>query len=192
MSVSLVKFIGDEGMKMSFWTIVWGSFFVLLGISIILKTFGVDLPIFRIALALFVIWVGVRILIPGKRFFEWCNISSQTGRETVFAESKISGQDVGGDYKVVFGAHELDLTQAVVSDNANNIRVHVVFGSSKIKIDRTKPIKISGNTAFGGIKFPNGNSVAFGRIDYTSDSYKPEAAHLSVDVDVVFGSVEIE
>ena len=179
-------------MKMSLWTIVFGTFFILLGLSIFLKTFGVDLPIFRIAMALLVIGIGIKILLPGKSFLGWCQVSSQTGRETVFAESKLSGPDVGGDYKVVFGSNELDLTQVVIGDKTHNIRVHVVFGGSKIKIDRRMPIRITGNTAFGGIQLPNGNSVAFGRIDYTTDSFKAEAPHLAIDVDVVFGGIEIE
>jgi hypothetical protein len=179
-------------MKMSLWTVLWGSFFILIGLNIFLKAFGVDLPIFRVLVALLIIWLGISILLPGKRVLGWCHINSHTGRETVFAESKLQGEELSGDYSVVFGSTEMDLTAVPLQEKTKDIHVNVVFGQSKIKIDKSRPLRVTGHAAFGGISTPGGGSTAFGTVNYATESYKEGEPHLALDVNAVFGNIEIE
>jgi hypothetical protein len=46
---------------MNFWSLFAGLLIIMIGISIMLRVFGVNFPIFRILIALFIIFVGVRL-----------------------------------------------------------------------------------------------------------------------------------
>jgi len=174
---------------MPFWTILWGTLFILIGTAMILKAFGVNIPLFKIAFAFFFIFIGIKILIPGK----WigCNQSS-TGRDTLFAESIISGPDVSGKYSVVFGSNKIDLTGLEIKEEDVKINVDVVFGASEIRVDSKKPVKISSSAVFGAIEMPGGNASVFGTSSYTSDSYKEGEPHILIGANVVFGAIEIK
>lgn len=174
---------------MHFWTAIWGSFFVLLGLSMILKAFGVNFPFFRLAVACLIIFIGLKILLPGK--FGGFTPPQQTGRETMFAESVLSGPDVKGEYSVVFGSSKMDLTGIELKDETVKIKLDTVFAGSEIKIDTKKPVKITATAVFGGVSLPNGAAAAFGTGVYTSDTYKEGQPHIQIEVNAVFGGVEI-
>ncbi len=176
-------------MKMHFWAIVWGSFFVLLGISIILKAFGINFPFFRLAVACLIIFIGLKILLPGK--FGGFVPPQQTGRETMFAESVIAGPDVKGEYSVVFGSSKIDLTGIELKDETVRVKVDAIFAGSEVKIDRKQPVKITAAAVFGGVNMPNGTAAAFGTSTYTSDSYKEGQPHIAIDANAVFGGIDI-
>ena len=174
---------------MHFWGIVWGSFFVLLGLSIILKAFGINFPFFRLAVACLIIFIGLKILLPGK--FGGFVPPQQTGRETMFAESVISGADVKGDYNVVFGSNKMDLTGIELKDETVKIKLDTVFAGAEVKIDPKKPVRITATAVFGGVSMPNGAAAAFGTGTYTTESYKEGQPHIAIEVNAVFGGVEI-
>jgi predicted membrane protein len=177
---------------MSLWTFFWGSFFILIGVNFFLQAVGIDLPVFRIVFALAVIWIGVGLLFSKRRTGEWLRINSTSGRDTVFSESKLSGPELSGEYKVAFGSNDIDLSQVTVGDTRKDIQVSVVFGQSKIKIDRTKPVKLTGLAAFSVINTPKGSSTAFGTLTYMTDSYREGAPALDIAVKSAFGRVEVE
>jgi hypothetical protein len=178
-------------MKMHLWTLFWGAFFILLGISIVLKAFGLYVPFFRIAFAVLIIFIGIRILFPGA-LGRCCDFKATTGRDTMFGESRIEGQEVSGDYNVVFGSNKMDLTKIEVKDQTVRIKIDVVFGGAEIKLDTSKPVRIVGSAAFGGITLPNGNAAAFGTSVYQSPSYKEGAPHILIEANSVFGGIEIK
>lgn len=180
-------------MKMNIWTLFVGAFFVLLGTSIILKGFGINIPFFRFAFAALVIFIGVKIIFPGAGG-SFCGgvISSTTGKETMFAESKIGGTDVAGTYSVVFGANKMDLTKVEIKDKTVTVKIDVVFGGSEVKVDTNMPLKIVASAVFGGVTLPNGNAAAFGTNVYQSQSYKEGAPHLLIEANSVFGGIEIK
>lgn len=178
---------------MSIWTLFVGSFIVLLGISIILKGFGINIPFFRFAFAALIIFIGVRILIPGKSGnYVNMGINSTMGRETMFAESKIEGSDISGEYSVVFGANNMDLTKVELKDQTVRIKLDVIFGGAEVKIDTSKPVRIVASAVFGGVSLPNGNAAAFGTNIYQSQTYKEGSPHILIEANSVFGGIEIK
>ena len=179
-------------MKMNLWTLFAGAFFVLMGTSIILKSFGINIPFFRFAFAALVIFIGIRILIPGKAGSCCSGISSATGRETMFAESTIEGPEISGEYSVIFGANKMDLTKVELKDQTVKIKIDVVFGGAEVKLDTTKPVKIVASAVFGGVTLPNGNAAAFGTNIYQSQSYKEGSPHILIEANSVFGGIEIK
>ena len=172
-------------MKMSVFTVFWGVFFILLGFTMILKAFGIDLPFFRIALAVLLIFVGIKMLVPGA----WP--AKSTGRTTMFAESEIKGSDIDGEYSVIFGSNKIDLTEAGYTET-KIIKIDAVFGSSEVKINPEIPLKIKGNAVFGEVSMPNTRSVVFGGGDYESESYDKNSPHLYIEANAVFGAVQIK
>ncbi|HDT15287.1 MAG TPA: hypothetical protein ENN55_03665 [Firmicutes bacterium] len=172
-------------MKMSVFTIFWGVFFILLGLTMILKAFGIDIPFFRIALAVLLIFVGIKILLPGS----WPGKS--TGKTTMFAESEIRGSDIDGEYSVVLGSSKIDLTEVNPAET-KKIKIEVVFGSSEVKIDPKTSLKITGNAVFGEVSMPGTRSVAFGSGTYESETYDKNRDYLHIDATAVFGSVQIK
>lgn len=182
-------------MKMHLWPLFWGCFFVLIGINIILRTFfNINIPLFRVAFALLVIFIGVRIMFPGiggKWMMPDNAASYSNDRTTMFGEATIEGDKLKGEHSVIFGSLKLDLSKVEIKENVK-VKIDTVFGGTEIKIDPAKPVKITGNAAFGGIVLPNGNSAAFGSTTYQTDSYKDGAPALLIDVSAVFGGVEIK
>lgn len=180
-------------MRMNIWTLFVGAFFILLGTSIILKSFGINIPFFRFAFAALVIFIGVKILFPGKGG-NFCGtvVGTATGRETIFGESKIEGNGISGDYSVVFGANKMDLTKIDVKEKTVTVKVDAVFGGSEVKVDTNMPLKITASAVFGGVTLPNGNAAAFGTNVYQSASYKEGSPHLHIEANAVFGGIEIK
>jgi predicted membrane protein len=179
-------------MKMHIWGIFWGVLFILIGLNIILRTFfNINVPFFRIAFALLVIFIGVKIMFPSN----WSNTQWRTiadERTTMFSEQVFSGEKVPSEHSVVFGSAKIDLTKIDVSKNTVKIKVDTVFGGTEIKIDPLKPVKITASAAFGGVQLPNGNAAAFGTSIYQSDSFKDGEPALLVEVSAVFGGVDIK
>jgi hypothetical protein len=179
-------------MKMNIWTLFVGGFFIVLGADIILKSFGINIHFFRFAFAALVIFIGIRILIPGKGGMCCGNVTSTTGRETMFAESRIDGSDIAGEYSVIFGANKMDLTKVEVKGQTVKIKIDVVFGGAEVKLDTAKPIRIVASAVFGGVTLPNGNAAAFGTNIYQSPSYKEGSPHILIEANSVFGGIEIK
>ena len=178
--------------KVSLWTIFWGSFFILIGLNVFLSALGFDFPVFRILFALAIIFIGVGLLFSKRESHIGLNIKSRSGRDTVFSESKLSGPDLAGEYQVVFGSNDLDLSQISVGESGRDIKVNVAFGQSKIKIDQAKPVRVKGVAVFSAISTPKGSSTAFGTLTYNSDSYRPGSPALEIEVNSAFGRVEVQ
>ena len=69
--------------------------------------------------------------------------------------------------------------------------MNCVFGQSLVKIDPAVPAVIKASSAFGAIKFPEGDAKAFGTYVYKTKSYREGAPHLAVDASVVFGEMRV-
>jgi predicted membrane protein len=178
---------------MHLWPLFWGVFFILIGINIILKTFfNFSIPFFRVAFALLIIFIGIKIMFPSVCTGGWKTSPAVDEKTTVFGEQAISGDKAEGEHSVVFGSVRLDLTKVDVSKETVNVKVDAVFGGAGIRIDPAMPVKIIGSAVFGGILMPNGNSSVFGTTYYQSESYKDGQPHLEMTVNAVFGGVEIK
>lgn len=179
---------------MHIWSIFWGCFFVLLGLSIILKGFGINFPFFKIAFGALVIFIGISIIFPGT--FKKCCGAMPSGvssdREVIFGESSVGGTDVSGEYSAVFGSLKIDLTKVELKDKNVDVRINSVFAGAVVMIDASKPVKIKGTAAFGGVMLPNGNTAAFGESVYTSESFKEDKPYINIEASTVFGGIEIK
>jgi hypothetical protein len=164
--------------------VFWGSMLVLWGISLILSTvFHIHIPFFRIAFALVVIWIGVRMLTGGSGI-------CKTDRTVVFSETDFPAGKTQKQYEVVFGRGSVDLTGA---DSAKSpIGVNVVFGHATVKVDPKQAVRIVASTAFGDVRLPDGGTAAMGTSTWESKSAKGRDKVLEVRLNAVFGSIEVE
>lgn len=169
--------------------IFWGIFFLILGITIILKTFfNIDIPFFRIFIALFFIWIGLKILIGGGPLFK----SSKNG--VIFGEARIDAgniENLKDEYNIIFGRGIIDFTKIELKNTNNEIKINTIFANSRIKLNSEIPVVINTDSAFARIKFPDKTITSFGSYSYKTESFNEEKPHLKVKIDVVFGSVDI-
>jgi len=162
--------------------IFWGSLLILWGASIILNAvFHLNIPFFRIAFALIVIWFGLRILLGGR----CCG----GGRAAVFSESTFKGDKAPGDYNIVFGKGDIDLTGLKI-DKPTRIEVNVVFGNGTLKLPAKTPFRIKANAVFGNAQLPDGKVISFGDSVYESKGAEGSANVLDIQANVVFGRLE--
>jgi predicted membrane protein len=175
-------------MDFMFSKIFWGFVVIVLGISIILNAvFKVHFPFFKTILALFLIYVGVKILFgafrPGYRTGE---------KEAVFSESSFNPVTLkdGEKFETVFGSQRVDLRNVTLSPGITAIDVNCVFGSQMILLPSGVNIRVRGSSVFGSIKFPNGDQLSFGdrKFDEGREAALPT---LMIDSDCVFGSINI-
>ncbi len=163
----------------------WGVMLVLFGLSMILKAaFNLDIPIFRIVFALILIYFGMKLLLGRQAFKSESNFS-------MFRSSNITMSENGGEYNVIFGQSNIDLSNIDISENSKKVEVNVVFGSGNLLIDPQKPMKINISSVFADCKLPHRNINFFGDSNYKTPSFVEGENYLKLNIDVVFGNVVV-
>lgn len=166
--------------------LIFGVIIILVGLSILFK----DFPFFRLIFGVLIILWGVSIIAGGFHHkWHWWN---REPNNVIFGESNFKSAGDAKEYNVVFGKSNYDFRDIVLPENGKEIEVHTVFGSSDIWINKNTPVKIIANSAFGEAQMPNGNSSAFGTINYSNSAYRADSACLFLKIDVVFGAVKVK
>lgn len=168
----------------------WGLFLILIGLALIVKfVFNLDIPVFRIAVALFLIMIGIRLLIRDGRIF-WFR---QDENDILFRDTVIKGKELREkEYNVIFGRSVFDLRDIDTTDLPKNLHINTVFGSTRVMINKDIPLIITGDAVFAGARLSSGNSTVFGEMSFKSSSFKPDKDYLQVKADVIFGAFELK
>ena len=162
----------------------WGVLLIVIGIIVIIKiVFKIEIPVIRIAFALILIFLGIRVLLGHGTF------SQKKESNILFGESRFE-DDGREEYNVVFGKGIFDLSRTAVG-GTRTIKYSTVFGASVIILDPDTPLIVRADSAFAGASFPDGSTVAFGSYTYRSRTYDESKPHLVLKADVVFGGLEI-
>jgi hypothetical protein len=166
----------------------WGLVLIFIGLAIIFRVVF-DVNLFRIIIAVLIILFGIRILV-GKN---WMPDRSGRKRDTIFSDRNYN--EIPKDkteYNVIFGKSVYDFTgQDSTVREPVRIKINVVFGAAVIKINPDMPVRIKSEAVFGGSRMPDGNTVAFGSINYSTRSFSENTPHLYIESNVVFGGIEI-
>ncbi len=175
------------GMKMGcfmFSAVFWGVIVVVIGLSIISNAFGIKIPIMKIMLGLLFVYMGMSMLTSGFGCKAKC--------KSFMSDLKVDPSDAKeGEYSVIFGKGEVDLTALLPKQNGEAVKVKTIFGESHIKIDPLKPFRIKIKAVFAGASTPDGNVVSFGEYTYNTEAAKNSENVISVEVSTVFGGVKI-
>lgn len=161
----------------------WGGLVVLAGLSIILHSLGVRFPLFRFALGLFFLWLGVTVIVGAFR--------RTGGRDgtVVFESGTVEASAGRSEYSSVFGSAVFDLTGL---EPGERVEVSAVFGQARVIVDLNKPLRVEGSAAFGQARFPDGRAVVFGDRVYDGPRYRGGQPALVVKASAVFGQVIVE
>ena len=165
--------------------IIWGVLLVLLGLSVIAKAvFHIDIPVFRVLLGLFFIYMGVQII--WGRGFGWGGSCAR-----VFTEGKVQDGEKTREYNIIFGEGTIDLTDVEIKDKTVELKANAIFGSSKVKLKSGTPAIVHANTAFGMTRMPNGDGAAVGSLYYKTATYREDKPHLVLEINSVFGQTDL-
>jgi predicted membrane protein len=176
-------------MGFSCWGIFWGVFFILLGLSVILKAvFHIDIPLIRILFALFLIYMGIRMLVGWKGCCPWNRAEKGT---VMFGEAEIKHAPGEREHNVLFGKAIVDLTQLTVKDQDIPVEVNAVFGAAEIRLNPLVPTRVNGSSAFGSVSMPEGSRTSFGSLTYTTKTYLEGKPAVVVKASTIFGGIEI-
>ena len=168
--------------------LIWGLFLILIGLAIILRVL-IGVKLFGAIIALFLIFIGISILTGRSWIFHGRNDKGNTIFDEQTVKESPSDQS---EYNVIFGRSTYDFTDVTFpNDKSVRIKVNTVFGSSLIKVDRNKAVRIKSDAVFGSSTMPDGNTVAFGTVNYETDSFSAGKNYLYIEAPVVFGSLRI-
>ncbi|MCC5916765.1 MAG: hypothetical protein JJU02_05495 [Cryomorphaceae bacterium] len=157
---------------------VWGIIVVLIGLSMILNdVFKINIPLFKIIIAVFFIYIGVRIM---------SGTFTPKGTETasVFGDSKVYIENVDElqkEYTIIFGSQTIDLSNVTLENDTDKIQFNVVFGSAKVIIGENHKIKVNFNNVLGNTSSPAP----------PSNTENMDSGKLLIEGNVVFGNVKI-
>ena len=164
--------------------VFWGILLIFIGIlSIINVLFKVNIPIFRLVVALFFIYLGIRILMNGSGCVKEGTV--------LFNDCRIEDLNPSEGYNIIFGRGVIDLSDISPAGKNAAVNVDIVFGAGVLKINPEIPTKIIVNSAFAGVRLPDGSVNSFGTYTYKTKSFKEDADYVNIHVDVVFGSLEV-
>jgi hypothetical protein len=167
----------------------WGVLLILIGLAAIFRMVF-DVNLFGVLFAFFLIFIGVSMLIGKPWMFHGC----KHDKNTMFADSTVDEQPKdNSEYNVVFGRSVYDFRNIKFPDNEPvRIKINTVFGNSVIRISKNCPVKIKSDAVFAGASMPDGNTVAFGSVEYTTDTFGVALNQLIIDAPVVFGALQVK
>ncbi len=170
--------------------IFWGLFLIVIGFALIIKyVFNLDIPVGKIIIALFFIFIGIKLLVGQTKFFH----TSKKETDIIFNDARLNGKDISAsEYNVIFGKLVLDLRDIELSDLPKRLEINTIFGATEILINDSLPIHIKAEAVFSGARLPNGNTVTFGSSEYSTFSYNPSDKFLMIKSDVIFGGLEVK
>jgi predicted membrane protein len=166
----------------------WGIILIVIGLGIIFRMIF-DISIFRVIFAVLIILFGIRILI-GKQ----PNLfSTHSENQVIFGEKNIQSTPANNtEYNTIFGKSVYDFSQInKLSPGRTKLKVNTIFGSTQILLPDSIPLKIKADAVFGSACMPDGNTMAFGTVNYNSINSDSAPSYLYIEASVVFGNLDI-
>lgn len=164
-------------MKMGifFGNLFWGILLILWGVSLILRGFGVNIPLAKVFFAIVIILFGIKLLVGGS-------FKCTTGK--VYKESK--GQFT--EYSTVFATQKIDLTHLKPGDKP--VKVNVVFASGQVILPDDVIFDSKLTTVLGSLNTP---TRSYSGIADTEQVINPgaEGDKVFMELNTVFGRTEV-
>jgi predicted membrane protein len=153
----------------------WGAIVVIVGLVIIANAiFNINIPVFKVLLGIFFIYLGVKMLLELKP-----NSVNNSSNVSVFNEGSFEGTTLDDkEFSAVFGKQTIDL-RTVEFPNISKIEVNAVFGSSTLYLPQGINAEIEQTAVFGSV-YDRRNAL-----NQTGDKI------LKIEANAVFGKVVI-
>jgi predicted membrane protein len=111
----------------------------------------------------------------------------------VFGDTHISAHSqnfMGGSVSTVFGDCNVDLSKIKIAEGEHTLRVHTVFGDSRIILPPNSAVSISANSTFGDMYVKDQQKGGFSSYIYlNSQGYESATNKLKIVISKVFGDL---
>ncbi len=161
-------------MDIFFGNLFWGILIILIGLSIILKGFNINIPLVKSFVAIIIILIGVRILVGSHHKPRTSGFSSSTTRGKVT------------EYSNVFSSGTYDLTD--INPGTEKLEITVVFGSATVYLPEDVEFDFDSNAVLGAVIIP-GRTHA-GITNYDTKVNTGGKRRVAVEATSVFGRLE--
>jgi predicted membrane protein len=165
----------------------WGAILIVIGLSLILRIFF-DISIIRIIIAFMLIFIGIKLLV-GKRIF-----CSESDDNQFFIGERIykTIPRNNSDYNTIFSKTTYDFREIdSLKVPRTKVSFNTVFGNTEILLPKGMNVQVKTDAVFAAAKLPNGNTIAFGTANFSSENFDANAPQLIIEANVVFGNLEI-
>jgi len=167
------------------------SLFILFGLSMLLSTlFGINIPLFRIVAAVFLVYIGI------TKIVNWPASKEHTiyfGKKTMVVDKARLKKKKPNEFAVIFATSEIDLSKIEhisPDESPIEIKINTIFGNTDIKLNDELTTKIIGETAFGKTEYPDGTNINFGK--YSMQTKEAEKADIILQTSTSFGKLDIK
>ncbi len=188
-------------------SLLFGCFLILLGLSYIVGALlGVSIPLFRVLLGIFIIYMGFQVITGARKKSMWHCCAQYHGTHESY--STFMGQaDINLDdetlragtspchYATVMGKTFIDLSR-VTPEGLRTIKTPVVveinsvFADTYVRLNKTVPTHIIAKGAFAKIELPDATAITFGT--HTHETHKNEKPLLLITASAVFAKIEFQ
>jgi predicted membrane protein len=166
----------------------WGAILIVLGLSLILRVFF-DISVFRIIIAFVLIFIGIKLLIGKNIFNSTCDENHIFSGERVYKAMPHNNSEYNNVFsKTLYDFREVDSLKTT----RTKVSFNTVFGDTEILLPKGINVQVKVDAVFASAKLPNGNTIAFGTANYTSENFDASAPQLIVEANVVFGNFDIK
>lgn len=187
--------------------VFWGGALIVVGILLITGHIAaVKFSWWRILIAIFFFYIGVRVLVGG-----FVPHSAPKG-SVILSEEKVEYSSDIKEYNAIFGNAKFDLSEFGKDEKKNAAKVNAIFasadasllgvelardakleanaifGKAVIRIPKGVPYIVNASAAFGHALTPKHASIAFGE---TTEASGGEGYALTIKASAVFGALEI-
>ena len=125
----------------------WGYALIIAGLSIVINIiFGINLPIIKIFVAGFLIYLGITILLPSKYGYTSYFNSFEPDQTTVSEDKE--------KYSISFGSSIIDLDYLTTLNTPQTITIDVQFANAVVLLPKHLPLRVKANVLFATVHLP--------------------------------------
>ncbi len=98
----------------------------------------------------------------------------------------------GGTISSVFGDTEIDTTAVEPALGEQVLRIHSVFGDTRVAVPKGIALRVTADTSFGGLRVMNASKDGmFQHLEYAGENYATADRKLHIIVSHVFGDLRV-
>ncbi len=172
-------------MRIIFTPLFFGFFFILLGISIIVKIFfKTRIPVFRITIAFILLLIGLKLLSAAIPSLKISNL-------VIFEKKDFDKSVCLKNYYVIFGESKINLRNISFFGDIKTIRI-INFGSKAIvTYPDSYPIIVKVKNIFSDTSMPRRDLNIFGKDYLVTSVYDESRKYTKLFVTTIFGTTDL-
>jgi predicted membrane protein len=182
----------------------WGMVLILLGLLFLLDNMGIAnfSDVIRMYWPVILILWGISALFRKRRDTSiHIDVEPTHFAQDLFHRSNVFGNISmnidssnfkGGSISNVFGDCDVDLTKSVLADGEHLMRIHTIFGDTRILLPKEFAVSVTASVLLGDLKILEQSIEGFSKdIHLTTPDYQTAQKKLVLSITHIFGSVKI-